>query len=39
MKDMKNPASGHNGITLHMLKLSLSAIKAPLTQILKLSLF
>ena len=38
MKDMKNSAPGHDGITLNVLKLSLSSIKTPLTHILNLSL-
>ena len=38
MKDMKNSAPGHDGITLHILKLALSSIKIPLTHILNLSL-
>ena len=33
MKDMKNSAPGHDGITLNVLKLSLSSIKTPLTHI------
>ena len=38
MKDMKNSAPGHDGITLNVLKLSLSSIKTPLTHILNISL-
>ena len=38
MKDMKNSAPGHDGITLNVLKRSLSSIKTPLTHILNLSL-
>ena len=38
MKDMKNSAPGHDGITLHILKLAMSSIKIPLTHILNLSL-
>ena len=38
MKDVKNSATGHNGITLNVLKLSLSSIKTPLIHILNLSL-
>ena len=38
MKDMNNSAPGHDGITLNILKLSLSSIKTPLTHILNLSL-
>ena len=37
MKDMKNSAPGHDGITLHILKLAMSSIKIPLIHILNLS--